>query len=66
MSASTSNTGTSAFTVRVGNLEPALAAQWLAMTESAPDCSSPFLHPSYAQVVGRVRPGVEVAVITQD
>jgi len=63
---STSSAGLGAYTVAVDDLSPALVAQWLAMTESAPDCSSPFLHPSYAQLVAKVRSGVEVAVLTQD
>ena len=54
------------FAVPVDDLSPALVAEWLALTEAAPDCSSPFLHPSYARLVAKVRPGVEVAVITKD
>jgi CelD/BcsL family acetyltransferase involved in cellulose biosynthesis len=56
----------SVFAVPVDDLSPALLAQWLALAESAADCSSPFLHPSYARIVAKVRPGVEVAVITKD
>jgi CelD/BcsL family acetyltransferase involved in cellulose biosynthesis len=54
------------FAVPADELSPALVAQWLALTESAPDCSSPFLHPAYARHVAKVRPGVEVAVLTKD
>jgi CelD/BcsL family acetyltransferase involved in cellulose biosynthesis len=54
------------FTVPVADLSPALVADWAELTESAPDCSSPFLHPAYAQTLDKVRPNVEVAVITKD
>ncbi len=54
------------FAVPVADLSPELVSEWLALTERAPDCSSPFLHPAYAQTLGNVRPGVEVAVITKD
>jgi len=54
------------FSVPVDDLSTALTAQWLALTEAAADCSSPFLHPSYARLVAHVRPNVEVAVITKD
>jgi CelD/BcsL family acetyltransferase involved in cellulose biosynthesis len=54
------------FTVPVADLSPALLAEWSALTEPAVDCSSPFLHPAYAQTLAEVRPNVEVAVITKD
>ena len=66
MTAASTSARSGVFTVAVDDLSPVLVAQWLAMTESAPDGSSPFLHPSYAQLVGKVKPGVEVAVITRD
>ena len=57
---------TEAYAIPVADLSPELAGQWLALTEVAADCASPLMHPAYAQTVGKVRPGVEVAVITQD
>jgi CelD/BcsL family acetyltransferase involved in cellulose biosynthesis len=53
------------FAVPIADLSPALVADWAKLTESAPDCSSPFLHPAYAQTLDKVRPNVEVAVITK-
>ena len=59
-------THASVFAVPAADLSPALVGAWLALAEAAPDCSSPFLHPAWAQTVAKVRPGVEVAVITKD
>lgn len=56
----------SAFAVPVARLSSTLVETWAALTEIAPDCSSPFLHPAYAETLGKVRAGVEVAVITRD
>ena len=54
----TTNLRASAFAVPVAELSSTLAETWAALTEIAPDCSSPFLHPAYAQALGSVRAGV--------
>jgi CelD/BcsL family acetyltransferase involved in cellulose biosynthesis len=60
------DTSPNVFAVPVADLSPTLVGTWAALTELAPDCSSPFLHPEYARTLGIVRPGVEVAVIKKD
>jgi CelD/BcsL family acetyltransferase involved in cellulose biosynthesis len=49
--------------VKPGDLGPAEAARWAELQRTPPVTLSPFLSLSYAQVVGRHRPGARVAVV---
>jgi CelD/BcsL family acetyltransferase involved in cellulose biosynthesis len=49
--------------VKPGDLGPAEAARWAELQRTPPVTLSPFLSLTYAQVVGRHRPGARVAVV---
>jgi CelD/BcsL family acetyltransferase involved in cellulose biosynthesis len=49
--------------VRPGDLGPAESARWAELQRTPPVTHSPFLSLTYAQVVGRHRPGARVAVV---
>ncbi|HEX4063340.1 MAG TPA: GNAT family N-acetyltransferase [Streptosporangiaceae bacterium] len=50
--------------VRPGDLGPSEAARWAALQRTPPVTLSPFLSLTFAQAVGRHRPGARVAVVT--
>jgi CelD/BcsL family acetyltransferase involved in cellulose biosynthesis len=49
--------------VKPGDLGPGEAARWAELQRTPPVTRSPFLSLTYAQVVGRHRPGARVAVV---
>jgi CelD/BcsL family acetyltransferase involved in cellulose biosynthesis len=50
-------------TVQPGDLTRLECAAWLAFLVETPEFATPFLHPDYTQLVGRLRPDTAVSVI---
>ena len=45
-------------------LGPELASRWCALAQRIPGCDSPFLHPTYARILARHRPRVEIGLLS--
>ena len=54
-----------AYSLPIRSASDDLVVAWQVMTEAGSRPMGPFLHPSYVRAVGEVRPGVEVAVLTE-
>jgi CelD/BcsL family acetyltransferase involved in cellulose biosynthesis len=52
------------FAVKPQALEEEIVASWAALQRDEPSFESPFFHPEFARRVARVRPDIEVAVVT--
>lgn len=53
-----------AYPLLIEDLTPELLRRWKELHRASGRAVGPFLHPSYVQAVGRVRPEIEVGVLT--
>lgn len=54
-----------AYALPIEDVSSELLLRWSRLHQGSNDPIGPFLHPSYARAVGRVRPGIEIGIVEE-